>query len=75
MEESEWARSKPRYQVPVFSFAASESGIGLIGAFGHEWRLTQKFALGPQLEFSWMDVGDEVTANFFNLTLAANWYF
>ena len=50
-----------------FSFAASESGLGLMGAFGHEWRLTRKFALGPQFEFSWMDVGDEVTANFVNL--------
>lgn len=56
------------------SVSVSDSGLGLLGALGYEWRLTRKFALGPELDFGWMDVGDEVTANYFNLTAALNWY-
>jgi hypothetical protein len=54
---------------------ATNSGIGFLAAIGHEWRLTDKFALGPQVDFGWTDVGDGLTANFINLTLGLNWYF
>ena len=56
------------------TLSADDSGIGLLGAIGYEWRLTRKFALGPQADFGFMDVGDNVSANYFNLTAALNWY-
>jgi hypothetical protein len=54
----------------------SETGFALALATGYEWRLTQKFALGPQVEFNWMDIGGDLvdTANFFDATLGFNWY-
>ncbi len=53
-----------------------ESGFALALATGYEWRLTKKFALGPQVEFNWMDIGGDLveTANFFDATLGFNWY-
>jgi outer membrane protein with beta-barrel domain len=54
---------------------ASDDGLGLLGAMGYEWRLTRRFALGPQVDFGWMDVGNDVKANYFNFTVGANWYF
>jgi hypothetical protein len=43
---------------------------------GYEWRLTQKFALGPQVEFVYLNIGGDLvdTANFFDATLGFNWY-
>lgn len=54
----------------------TENGLGLGAAFGYEWRLTQKFALGPQVEFVYLNIGGDFidTANFFDATLGFNWY-
>ena len=59
-----------------FTKSKDESGFALALASGYEWRLTRKFALGPQAEFNWLDIsGDLVdTANFFDVTLGFNWY-
>jgi len=53
-----------------------DTGFGLTAAMGYEWRLTGKFALGPQVEFAYLNVGGDVvdTANFFDATLGFNWY-
>jgi hypothetical protein len=53
-----------------------ESGFALAGAAGYEWRLTRKFALGPQVEFTYLNIGGDLidTANYFNGTLGFNWY-
>lgn len=54
-------------------------GISFVGTAGYEWRLTGKFAAGPQVEFAHLDFkGDRSyrmdSANFFKATLAFNWY-
>lgn len=53
-----------------------ESGFALSAAAGYEWRLTNKFALGPQVEFVYLNIGGDLvdTANFFDATLGFNWY-
>ena len=64
-----------------------DSGFGFLAAAGYEWRLTQKFALGPQVDFGYMslgevdatdDAGDPVRAdysvNYVNVSLGFNWY-
>jgi hypothetical protein len=58
-----------------FTVSDDESGLGLLGAAGYEWRLTSKFALGPHAEFTWMDLSDEVgSANMFGGGLDFDWY-
>jgi hypothetical protein len=57
------------------TITASDGGFGALGAIGYEWRLTKKFALGPQAEFAYMSVGDGVTANYFAGSASLNWYF
>ena len=54
----------------------TEYGFGMIGAAGYEWRLTRKFALGPQLQWAYLNIDDQVTESidFFSATLQANWY-
>ncbi len=50
-------------------------GWGMMGAAGYEWRLTRKFALGPEVQLAYLDVGEGVdTADWFAALLAANWY-
>ena len=51
-------------------------GIGFIAATGWEWRLTQKFALGPQLQYAYIGVDDQElkTADFASLTAQMTWY-
>lgn len=53
-----------------------ETGFAMSAATGYEWRLTKKFALGPQVEFVYLNIGGDLvdTANFFNTTLGFNWY-
>ncbi|MBU1701097.1 MAG: outer membrane beta-barrel protein [Candidatus Eisenbacteria bacterium] len=62
---------------------AQESGFGGLAALGYEWRLTQKFALGAQLDLGYIKISDvvfgrddvgDVTVNFANITAALNWY-
>ena len=59
-----------------FTKSKDETGFALALASGYEWRLTKKFALGPQVEFNWLDIGGDLvdTANFFDATLGFNWY-
>ena len=59
-----------------FKLSKDETGFGLVGAMGYEWRLTGKFALGPQVEFVYLNIGGDLvdTANFFDVTLGFNWY-
>ena len=59
-----------------FTQSKDETGFALALASGYEWRLTKKFALGPQVEFNWLDIGGDLvdTANFFDATLGFNWY-
>ena len=52
-----------------------DTGFGLLGAAGYEWRLTEKFALGPEVEFAYLDVGGVFqNANYVSASLMLNWY-
>jgi len=60
-----------------------EWGFAISAALGYEWRLGNTFALGAQLDTSFIDVGtvtlgddfqEQVKVNYQNLTLALNWY-
>ena len=59
-----------------YTQSKSETGFGLQAAMGYEWRLTKKFAMGPQVEFVYLNIGGDLvdTANFFDATLGFNWY-
>jgi len=54
----------------------TEGGMGFLGAVGYEWRLTKKFALGPQVQWAYLNVEDEVlqSADFMSVTAQATWY-
>ena len=65
-----------------------ETGFGVLAATGYEWRLTRSFALGPQLDLAYVDVGDiefetidgtvvdaDIKFDYVNLTVLLNWYF
>jgi hypothetical protein len=65
-----------------------ETGFGLHGAVGYEWRVTRTFAIGPQLDLAWMNIGEidvqddagnlvtaDVTFNYAIVSVLANWYF
>ncbi|HET6347755.1 MAG TPA: outer membrane beta-barrel protein [Candidatus Krumholzibacteria bacterium] len=58
------------------SVSKNENGFGAMAAAGYEWRLTKKFALGPQAEYVYLNIGGDLvdTANFFDATLGFNWY-
>jgi hypothetical protein len=53
---------------------AHDSGLGMTAGLGYEWRLTRTFALGPQVDFGYLDVGNGFTANYVNFTLGLNWF-
>lgn len=54
----------------------TETGVGWLAASGYEWRLTEKFALGPQVQYAFLDIGGDGTdsVDFVAMTLQANWY-
>ena len=54
--------------------SADDTGFGLTTGLGYEWRLTRRFALGPQVDLNYVDIGDGVSMNWFNVTLGFNWF-
>jgi hypothetical protein len=54
----------------------TENGLGFLGAVGYEWRLTEKFALGPQAQWAYLNIEDQVldSVDFVSLTAQATWY-
>ena len=57
------------------NFSASDDGFGFLVATGYEWRLTRRFALGPQFEYGHGKVNDDLSMNYWNVTAGLNWYF
>ena len=57
------------------TLSASDDGFGFLVATGYEWRLGHKFALGPQFDYAHAKVNDNLSMNYFNFTVGANWYF
>jgi len=54
----------------------TEYGLGALGAVGYEWRLTEKFALGPQAQWTYLNIDDQAldSIDFVSLTAQATWY-
>ncbi len=63
------------FGLPV-DVSKTDSGWTFLAAGGYEWRLTDKFALGPQLEVVYLGLGGELidTASLLNVTLQFDWY-
>ena len=57
------------------TLSASDDGFGFFVGTGYEWRLGEKFALGPQFDYAHASVNDNLSMNYFNFTLGLNWYF
>lgn len=54
--------------------STTEDGLGVFGGVGYEFRVTPRFALGPQINVGWMDL-DSFNANWVNVELGFHWYF
>lgn len=61
--------------VPV-NVSKTDNGWAFLAAGGYEWRLTTKFAMGPQVEFVYLGLGGELIdkATIVNGSLQFNWY-
>jgi hypothetical protein len=70
------AAASAEFNSGALSFEDTELGLGLLGAVGYEWRITPKFAIGPQAQWAYMDIeGDGLeSADFVSLTAQATWY-
>ncbi|MDH3217335.1 MAG: porin family protein [Candidatus Krumholzibacteria bacterium] len=58
------------------SFEEVETGAGFLAAAGYEWRLTEKFALGPQAQWAYLKIDQEGldSVDFVSITAQATWY-
>jgi len=56
------------------TISSHESGVGVSVGAGYEFRVTRRFALGPQVDFTWTDQ-DGYNTNHVNGSLGASWYF
>jgi hypothetical protein len=54
---------------------ASDDGFGFLVGAGYEWRLTRRFALGPEISYAYAKIDDELSLNYVNTTVGLNWYF
>ncbi len=63
------------FGLPV-NVSETDSGWALLAAGGYEWRLSNKFALGPEIEFVYFGLRGELidTVGIINGTLQFNWY-
>jgi len=54
----------------------TDRGYGLLGALGYEWRLTQKFALAPQVEVAYLGIDGDIFQDvaIVNGSVQMNWY-
>jgi hypothetical protein len=61
--------------VPV-DISKTDNGWAFLAAGGYEWRLSNKFSLGPQLEFVYLGLGGELIdkTSIVDATLQFNWY-
>lgn len=57
------------------TLSASDNGFGVLGGMGYEFRLARKFALGPQVDFSYARIDEDLSINYWNFTLGGNFYF
>jgi hypothetical protein len=55
---------------------AEEGGLGVLGAVGHEFRLTRKFSLAPQFQYAYagLDSDDLESVGWWSLTAQMTWW-
>lgn len=56
------------------TLTASESGFGLHGGIGYDFRVARTFAIGPQFDYGYATF-DGGSSNWFGVGLNFNWYF
>ena len=58
------------------TLSTTDTGFAFLVATGYEFRLSDKFALGPQVEFAYLGLDGEIidTAHVVNGSLQFNWY-
>lgn len=62
-------------EAKVSSVSVSESGFGVLAGTGFEQRLTRKFALGIEVDYAYLNVGDDIdSASVINGNVIFNWY-
>jgi hypothetical protein len=52
----------------------SKSGLALLGAVGYEFRISQKMAVGPQFDWSWIELDESDSVDYWSITAVLNWY-
>jgi hypothetical protein len=57
------------------SISVSDTGFGLIGGAGYEFRVARRFALGPQIDYSYSRIDSDLSINYWNFTVGGNFYF
>lgn len=73
------ARGEVDLEIPgleLFSIDETDKGLAMLAGTGYEWRLTDKFALGPQAEVVVLAIDGEIVNNvvFIDGALQFNWY-
>ena len=71
-----FASAVPEIKSDGFTVDTNDGGFGLLLATGYEWRLTDKFALGPQVELAYLGMEGDVFKNptIIDGSLQFNWY-
>ncbi|MEZ5065719.1 MAG: outer membrane beta-barrel protein [bacterium] len=67
---------KAEYRDAGLTLSGSENGLGMLFATGWEFRLTPKFALGPQIEWAGVAVDGDVvkSVSWVSLTAQLTWW-
>ncbi len=54
----------------------TEAGLGFLAAAGYEWRVTETMAVGPQVDFAYLNINGTITesVDFISLGAQATWY-
>lgn len=69
-----WGSGEALEQSGNVTISTRESGLGVLAGVGYEFRVTRRFALGPQIHGGWMDL-DSFNANWATFDLGFHWYF
>ena len=53
----------------------SQSGFGFTVGGQYDFRVRRTFSLGPQIDFGWLSLDNNVTANYVNFGITFDWHF
>lgn len=52
----------------------SKNGLALLGAVGYEFRVSQRVGVGPQFDWSWIELDENDSVDYWSITVVLNWY-